>query len=143
MTHSRKPVPMTKDTPVLHMLCGKAAAGKSTLCERLVTPRTIVIAQDHWMSKLYTEELQTVADYVRLVRVSAARSARMSSTYCAPGCASSWIGRQTRSQLGHGCEASSKRRAHRTNCIFSTSRTQSVSLVYKSATQKAGTNTTS
>ena len=58
---------MSEDTPVLHMLCGKAAAGKSTLCERLVTPRTIVIAQDHWMSKLYTEELQTVADYIRLV----------------------------------------------------------------------------
>src|SRR5436190_23809007 len=67
MTLSRKPVPMSEDTPVLHMLCGKAAAGKSTLCERLVTPRTIVIAQDHWMSKLYTEELQTVADYIRLV----------------------------------------------------------------------------
>jgi len=58
---------MSEDMPVLHMLCGKAAAGKSTLCERLVTPRTIVIAQDHWMSKLYPDELQTVADYIRLI----------------------------------------------------------------------------
>jgi predicted kinase len=49
------------------MLCGKVAAGKSTLSTRLITPGTVVIAQDHWMSKLYKEELQTVADYIRLV----------------------------------------------------------------------------
>jgi predicted kinase len=49
------------------MLCGKVAAGKSTLCARLATPRSIVIAQDHWMSNLYKEELQSVADYIRLV----------------------------------------------------------------------------
>jgi len=35
---------MSESTPVLHMLCGKLAAGKSTLCEYLATPRTIVIA---------------------------------------------------------------------------------------------------
>ena len=58
---------MSKYIPVLHMLCGKAAAGKSTLSKQLATPRTIVIAQDHWMSRLYEEEVQTVADYVRLV----------------------------------------------------------------------------
>ena len=58
---------MSEDTPVLHMLCGKVAAGKSTLSRQLATPRTIVIAQDHWMSKLYKEEVQSVADYVRLV----------------------------------------------------------------------------
>ena len=50
------------------MLCGKIAAGKSTLCGRLAAePATIVIAQDHWMSRLYPEELKTVDDYLRLV----------------------------------------------------------------------------
>ena len=60
---------MSNPVPVLHILYGKAAAGKSTLCSQLAqAPLTILIAQDDWMSKLYLEELQTVADYVRLVR---------------------------------------------------------------------------
>jgi predicted kinase len=58
---------MTQNAPTLHMLCGKVAAGKSTLCAKLASSGAIVIAQDHWMSNLYKEELQTVADYVRLV----------------------------------------------------------------------------
>jgi predicted kinase len=58
---------MSEGKPVLHMLCGKVAAGKSTLAQRLTAPRTILIAQDHWTSKLYKEELRSVADYVRLV----------------------------------------------------------------------------
>jgi predicted kinase len=50
------------------MLCGKAAAGKSTLCARLArTPGTLVISQDPWMAALYPDELQTIADYVRLI----------------------------------------------------------------------------
>jgi predicted kinase len=54
--------------PVLHMMCGKIASGKSTLCAQLAqAPSTIIIAQDHWMSKLYPVELTTVADYIRLV----------------------------------------------------------------------------
>jgi predicted kinase len=59
---------MSHHTPVLHMVCGKVAAGKSTLCRQLATPGILVIAQDHWMSKLYKEELRTVPDYIRLVR---------------------------------------------------------------------------
>src|SRR3954451_12787458 len=59
---------MSKYSPVLHMVCGKVAAGKSTLCRQLAVPGMLVIAQDHWMSKLYKEELQTIPDYIRLVR---------------------------------------------------------------------------
>jgi predicted kinase len=60
---------MSNPTPVLHILYGKAGAGKSTLCSQLaLAPQTILIAQDHWMAELYPEELQTVADYIRLVR---------------------------------------------------------------------------
>jgi predicted kinase len=49
--------------PTLHMLCGKVAADKSTLSAQLAqAPARIVVAQDHWMAKLYPEELRTVAD---------------------------------------------------------------------------------
>jgi predicted kinase len=55
-------------TPTLHMLCGRIAAGKSTLSARLgEVPATIVIAQDHWMPKLWPDELRSVADYGRMV----------------------------------------------------------------------------
>lgn len=59
---------MPDQKPLLHMLCGKIASGKSTLCRQLgQAPATIVIAQDHWMSKLYPAELTTLADYIRLI----------------------------------------------------------------------------
>lgn len=54
--------------PTLHILCGKVAAGKSTLAARLgEAPATIVVAQDAWMASLYPEELRSISDYVRLV----------------------------------------------------------------------------
>jgi predicted kinase len=53
-------------TPTLHLLCGKIAAGKSTLARRLATrPATLLISEDHWTSHLYSEELQTIDDYGR------------------------------------------------------------------------------
>ncbi len=59
---------MTAGTPTLHLVCGKIAAGKSTLCARLAgTPGTVLVSQDFWMSRLYPEELRTVDDYIRLV----------------------------------------------------------------------------
>ncbi len=59
---------MTLAGPTLHMLCGKIAAGKSTLAARLAaSPGTIVIAQDHWMARLYPEELRSIDDYARLI----------------------------------------------------------------------------
>ena len=55
--------------PTLHMLCGKVAAGKSTLAARLAAaPSTVLISEDRWMSRLFPEELQTVADYVKYSR---------------------------------------------------------------------------
>ena len=57
---------MSIDKPTLHMLCGKIAAGKSTLARRLAdAPTTVLVSQDHWMTHLYKEELQSVADYIR------------------------------------------------------------------------------
>lgn len=55
------------DPGTLHLLCGKIASGKSTLAARLAgAPRTVLIAQDSWMKRLWGEELREVADYLRL-----------------------------------------------------------------------------
>ena len=54
------------ERPVLHMLCGKAAAGKSTLAARLAaTPQTLLVTHDRWMATLYPDELVTEADNLR------------------------------------------------------------------------------
>ncbi|MRT58586.1 AAA family ATPase [Enterobacteriaceae bacterium RIT693] len=51
--------------PTLHLLCGKIAAGKSTLSAKLmVTPNTILVSEDRWLAALYGEQMQSVADYV-------------------------------------------------------------------------------
>jgi predicted kinase len=51
----------------LHLVCGKIAAGKSSLCARLAeAPGTILIGQDVWMKRLWGEELVEVADYLRV-----------------------------------------------------------------------------
>lgn len=58
---------MSVQNPTLHMICGKIAAGKSTLAARLAAaPATVLVSEDYWMSRLYEEEVKTVADYVRL-----------------------------------------------------------------------------
>jgi predicted kinase len=51
---------------ILHLPCGKIAAGKSTLCARLgEAPRTVTISEDFWLKRLFGEEMREVADYVR------------------------------------------------------------------------------
>ena len=55
---------MTPSNATLHMLCGKIAAGKSTLCGQLAqAERTVMISEDPWIDKLYGPELRTLADY--------------------------------------------------------------------------------
>ncbi len=49
----------------LHLVCGKIAAGKSTLCARLAAePETVLIGQDQWMARLYPDEIRTIPDMV-------------------------------------------------------------------------------
>lgn len=49
----------------LHLICGKIAAGKSTLARSLAqTPGTILIREDFWLSELYGDQMRTLADYV-------------------------------------------------------------------------------
>jgi predicted kinase len=55
--------------PTLYLLCGKIASGKSTLARRLAArPETLLIAEDHWTSHLFADELKTIEDYGRLSR---------------------------------------------------------------------------
>jgi predicted kinase len=50
----------------LYLLCGKIAAGKSTLARRLAArPATLLITQDHWMSTLFPTEVRTIDDFAR------------------------------------------------------------------------------
>jgi len=57
---------MSSNDPTLHLVCGKIAAGKSTLAARLgAAPRTVVIGEDAWLASLYPAEMARVADYVR------------------------------------------------------------------------------
>lgn len=52
--------------PVLHMLCGKIASGKSTLAARLAAARaTVLVSEDVWLAALYPGTLSTLQDYVR------------------------------------------------------------------------------
>ena len=55
---------MTATRPTLHLLCGKIAAGKSTLAKQLAAaPGTLLISEDHWASHLFKDELKTLEDY--------------------------------------------------------------------------------
>jgi predicted kinase len=50
------------------MMCGKIAAGKSTLTSKLaLNPSTILISEDAWMAELFKPEMFTVTDYIRFV----------------------------------------------------------------------------
>lgn len=56
---------MSNET-ILHLMCGKIAAGKSTLTTKLgAFPGTVVVREDDWLASLYPGEQRTLADYVR------------------------------------------------------------------------------
>ena len=50
--------------PTLYLICGKIAAGKSTLAKKLAAqPLTVLIGEDHWSSTLFPDEIKTIGDY--------------------------------------------------------------------------------
>jgi predicted kinase len=52
--------------PTLYLVCGKIAAGKSTLARLLAArPATLLIIEDHWTSNLFSDDLRTIDDYGR------------------------------------------------------------------------------
>lgn len=55
--------------PTLHLLCGKIASGKSTLANALKEEQAAtLLTEDHWLSRLYPDQIHSVADYVTLSR---------------------------------------------------------------------------
>ena len=57
---------MLEHETTLFLVCGKIAAGKSTLARELaVRPSRVLISEDHWLSTLYPGEIKTLEDYVR------------------------------------------------------------------------------
>ncbi|WP_323766715.1 ATP-binding protein [Antarctobacter sp.] len=57
---------MSSTLPVLHLMCGKIASGKSTLSAELGRAGdTIVMAEDEWLNALYADQLSTIPDYIR------------------------------------------------------------------------------
>ena len=57
---------MPSSAPTLHLVCGKIAAGKSTLVTQLgQQPDTLVVREDYWLARLYPGEQNTLADYIR------------------------------------------------------------------------------
>jgi predicted kinase len=50
--------------PVLHFLCGKAGAGKSTLAVSLSqSDGALLISEDIWLSRLFSDRMNTFDDY--------------------------------------------------------------------------------
>ena len=60
-------------------MCGRIATAKSMLSARLgEAPAMIVVVQDHWMARLWPDELRSVADHGRMVaRLRAAMGPRV------------------------------------------------------------------
>lgn len=66
MTSSNPSSPAAFSTPTLHFLCGKIAAGKSTLAAELAAqPGTLLITEDSWLAALYPGEIVDITDYAR------------------------------------------------------------------------------
>jgi predicted kinase len=60
---------MSDRSPTLHMICGKIAAGKSTLSAKLGGEiATVVISEDDWLKILFAEEMTSIGDYLRCTR---------------------------------------------------------------------------
>ena len=56
-------------TPVLHLMSGKIASGKSTLAKSLAAGQSaILLSEDQWLSRLYPDQIKSITDYVRLAR---------------------------------------------------------------------------
>ena len=52
--------------PILHLVCGKIASGKSTLAAKLGrADNTVIVSEDDWLAALFGAEMATLQDYVR------------------------------------------------------------------------------
>lgn len=52
--------------PILHLLCGRIASGKSTLAAKLAArDGAVLLAEDAWLAALYGDRMTEVEDFVR------------------------------------------------------------------------------
>jgi predicted kinase len=57
---------MLQELNKLHFLCGKMAAGKSTLSKELAQKyNAVLLSEDEMLAKLYPTEITTIQDYVK------------------------------------------------------------------------------
>ena len=57
---------MPQTSSMLHMVCGKIASGKSTLCATLGAPTgAIILSEDDWLGALFFDQMKDGADYLR------------------------------------------------------------------------------
>ena len=57
---------MPSSIPTLHLVCGKIAAGKSTLARHLANnPAAVMISEDYWLARLYPGRINSIDDYLR------------------------------------------------------------------------------
>jgi len=57
---------MSQSLPMLHLLCGKIASGKSTLAAQLAAQEaTVLVAEDDWLHGLFADQMASPADYLR------------------------------------------------------------------------------
>jgi predicted kinase len=55
--------------PTLHFMCGKMAAGKSTLSRQLAEQHgAVLICEDIWLQQLYPTEIRSFDDYIAYAR---------------------------------------------------------------------------
>lgn len=55
--------------PVLHLMTGKIASGKSTLAKSLAAEQSaVLLSEDQWLARLYPDQIKSITDYVRLAR---------------------------------------------------------------------------
>ena len=64
-THHEEPA-RRAHLPKLFFLCGKMAAGKSTLARQLANrEHAVVLAEDEFLDRLYPNEIAEISDYIR------------------------------------------------------------------------------
>ena len=57
---------MADSDPILYLVSGKIAAGKSTLARELAgRPSTVLVSEDQWLSALYPDEMTTIENYMK------------------------------------------------------------------------------
>jgi predicted kinase len=55
----------SKHKPILHVLCGKLASGKTTLAKRIAEDAgAVLFSEDLWLSKLFPGEIVHFSDYL-------------------------------------------------------------------------------